>query len=132
MTTLLDANVLVALTVGDHVHHRAAERWLAAHDSGFATCPMTQGSLVRLLLRQGQAVAAAKTLLGTVAADPRHEFWPDSLSFSGVNLAGVAGHRQVTDAYLANLARSHNGRLATFDRGLAGLHGDVTDLLSPE
>ncbi|GFG85164.1 PIN domain-containing protein [Mycolicibacter algericus] len=64
--------------------------------------------------------------------DPRHEFWPDSLSFADVTLTGVIGHRQVTDAYLAQLARAHNGRLATFDRGLAELHSDVAELLSTE
>lgn len=129
MTTLLDANVLVALLVDDHVHHRPAERWLSASSSGFATCPLTQGSLVRLLLRQGQTAGTARELVGAVARDPRHEFWPDSLSFADVTLAGVIGHRQVTDAYLAQLARAHNGRLATFDRGLAQLHNDVADLV---
>jgi predicted nucleic acid-binding protein len=42
---------------------------------------------------------------------------------------GVIGHRQVTDAYLAQLARQHNARLATFDAGLAALHSDVADLI---
>jgi toxin-antitoxin system PIN domain toxin len=129
LTTLLDANVLVALLVDDHVHHRPAERWLSATSSGFATCPMTQGSLVRLLLRQGQTAATATEFVGAVSRDPRHEFWPDSLSFTDVTLTGVIGHRQVTDAYLADLARAHNGRLATFDQGLAQLHRDVADLL---
>jgi predicted nucleic acid-binding protein len=41
----------------------------------------------------------------------------------------VIGHRQVTDAYLAHLARSRTGRLATFDRGLAEMRDDVTDLV---
>jgi hypothetical protein len=35
------------------------------------------------------------------------------------------GHRQVTDAYLAALARQQGGRLVTFDAGLAVLHPDV-------
>ena len=35
------------------------------------------------------------------------------------------GHRQVTDAYLAALARHHRGKLASFDRGLVALHTDV-------
>ena len=39
--------------------------------------------------------------------------------------------RQVTDSYLAALARHRNGRLATFDRGLAALHADVADLIEP-
>jgi hypothetical protein len=35
------------------------------------------------------------------------------------------GHRQVTDAYLAALARHHGGRPVTFDKGLVALHPDV-------
>jgi uncharacterized protein len=129
MTTLLDANVLIALLVADHVHHDAAEVWLGESDEAIATCPITQGSLVRLLLREGHAAATAQSVLGELAMDPRHEFWPDSVSFAEVRMDGVVGHRQVTDAYLAELARTRRARLATFDQGLAALHQDVTDLL---
>jgi len=41
----------------------------------------------------------------------------------------IHGQRQVTDAYLAALARVRSGRLATFDRGLAALHADVAFLV---
>ena len=34
------------------------------------------------------------------------------------------------DAYLAALARSHGGRLATFDKGMAALHADVVELVA--
>ncbi|MDT5196157.1 MAG: uncharacterized protein QOH20_2911, partial [Mycobacterium sp.] len=37
--------------------------------------------------------------------------------------------RQVTDAYLAQLARSRGGQLVTLDSGLAHLHGDVAVLV---
>lgn len=129
MTTLLDANVLVALVVSDHIHHDAAEHWHSSTDAAFATCPITQGSLVRLLVKEGQTARAAKEIISAIASDPRHEFWPDSISFGDVELAGVVGHRQVTDAYLAQLARTHDGQLATFDQGLAQLHGDVAELV---
>lgn len=129
MTVLLDANVLIALLVPEHVHHDAAEAWLVGMSDRFATCPITEGSLVRLVIREGQSAETAKTLVTGVAAHPRHEFWPDSLSYGDVRLTGVVGHRQVTDAYLAQLARSHSGRLATFDQGLAKLHGDVAELV---
>ena len=33
----------------------------------------------------------------------------------------VAGHRQVTDAYLVGLAKDNRGKVATFDRGLLSL-----------
>jgi uncharacterized protein len=129
VTVLLDANVLIALLVSDHVHHDAAEKWFASHDQSFATCPITEGSLVRLLLREGQSALTAQALVTALADNERHEFWPDMLPYKAVPMNGVIGHRQVTDAYLAQLARSRQGRLATFDTGLAHLHHDVADLV---
>lgn len=129
MTFLLDANVLIALLVADHVHHDAAESWLAGGAERFATCPITQGSLVRLIIREGQPAQAAAALVAAVSADPRHDFWPDDVGYGAVVMTGVIGHRQVADAYLAQLARSRHGRLATFDQGLAALHRDVAELI---
>lgn len=45
-------------------------------------------------------------------------------------MTGVIGHRQVTDAYLAGLARARKGSLATFDRGRVAVHHDVALLVS--
>ncbi|WP_433829576.1 TA system VapC family ribonuclease toxin [Actinoplanes sp. CA-015351] len=129
MTVLLDANVLIALLVDDHVHHHAAQTWFASSSEVIATCPITQGSLVRLLLREGQPAQTAKTLISALMVLPRHEFWADDAPFDAVLMDGVIGHRQVTDAYLAHLARVRQGRLATFDHGLAKLHSDVADLV---
>jgi toxin-antitoxin system PIN domain toxin len=127
VTALLDANVLIALIVVDHVHHQAAERWLASWAGTFATCPITQGSLVRLLVREGLSIASAVDTLRALEDDSRHEFWADDLPFTEVLVHGVLGHRQVTDAYLAQLARRRQGRLVTFDQALAALHRDVAD-----
>ena len=44
-------------------------------------------------------------------------------------LKGVVGHRQVTDAYLAQHARRRNSKIATFDEGMAALHPDVAELI---
>ena len=129
MTALLDANVLIALVVTDHVHHDAAAEWLAAFDAEFATCPITQGGLVRFLVRAGQSAAAARDIVSAIEKANRHEFWPDSVSFADVAVGGVIGHRQVTDAYLAQLARFRKGQLATLDSGLAHLHNDVAVLI---
>jgi uncharacterized protein len=129
VTVLLDVNVLIALLVDDHVHHLSAETWFSGLADSFATCPITQGSLIRLLVRGGQTAVAAGSVLRGVAANPRHEFWPDDVPYTDVPTAGIIGHRQVTDAYLAQLARAHAGRLATFDQALAKLHGDVADLV---
>lgn len=129
MTVLLDSNVLIALVVAEHVHHEAASEWLASSADGFATCPITQGSLLRFLLRSGYPTAAAYEVLGAVEDSGRHEFWSDTVSFSAVRLTGVIGHRQVTEAYLAQLARHHAGALATLDAGLSQLHHDVAVLV---
>jgi uncharacterized protein len=127
---LLDANVLIALVVGDHVHHDHAEAWFTTVGTGFATCPITQGSLMRLLIREGQTAESARSVLQGITSDPRHEFWPDNASYHDIPVTGIIGHRQVTDAYLAHLARSCSARLATFDQALAKLHADVADLIA--
>ena len=129
MTVLLDANALIALLVADHVHHEAAEAWISDRAESLATCPITQGSLVRLLIRQGQSAATSVAVLTALTADARHEFWPDDFSYADVRMTGVIGHRQVTDAYLAQLARNREARLATFDEGLAALHKDIAELI---
>ncbi|HEU0169185.1 MAG TPA: TA system VapC family ribonuclease toxin [Chloroflexota bacterium] len=129
MTTLLDSNVLIALVVIQHVHHGSAERWLSSLEGPFATCPSTQGSLLRLLVREGIVMAAAVDALGAFIQDRRHEFWADDLPYTVVQARGIVGHRQVTDAYLAQLARQRRGRLATLDRGLAAVHADVAEVI---
>lgn len=126
---LLDANVLIALVVEEHVHHPQAEAWFVASRTSFATCPITQGSLMRLLIREGQSAETARSVLQEIASSPQHEFWPDNASYHDIPVAGIIGHRQVTDAYLAHLARSYSARLATFDQALAKLHADVADLI---
>ena len=105
-TILLDANVLIALVVDEHVHHVHAETWFAASETNFATCPITQGSLMRLLIREGQTAESARAVLQEVSSSARHEFWSDNASYCDIPVAGIIGHRQVTDAYLAHLARS--------------------------
>jgi toxin-antitoxin system PIN domain toxin len=129
VTVLLDANVLIALLVDDHVHHVAAENWFVGTSGNFATCPITQGSLMRLLIREGQSAATAQAVLNGVTGDVRHEFWPDDVGYADVPIQGIIGHRQVTDAYLARLARARGFRLATLDRAIAKLHNDVADLI---
>ena len=125
----LDANVLIALLVEDHVHHGAAEDWFVGMSGNFATCPITQGSLMRLLIREGQPGQCGTGDLTASTADPRHEFWPDDVPYTAVPAQGIIGHRQVTDAYLAQLARAHGSRLATFDQAMAKLHHDVAELV---
>ena len=123
---LLDGNALYALIDEAHLHHAAAQQWFVGLDGRFATCPITQGTLLRLAMRLGgQKLEQALAVLQAVTGHARHCFWPDALAYHQIRWHGVLGHRQVTDAYLAALARDHGGKLATFDKGLVVLHPDV-------
>ena len=126
---LADGNVLIALTVPDHVHHRQAQGWLEGHGERLATCPITQGTLLRFLLRNGMGALDALDALDGIVSLPQHTFWPEEIGYTPRVLAGAIGHRQVTDSYLAALAAHFGGSLVTLDRGLAALHPDTTVLI---
>ena len=132
MTTyLLDADVLIALTVEEHEHHARVLAWLR-DVARVAVCPVVEGSLIRFLLRIGESAAVGTEVVRQLRANPRCEFWPDSLSYADADLSGVHGHRQVTDSYLVALAASRSdARLATLDRALAQLRPDTAVLVRP-
>lgn len=70
---------------------------------------------------------AAWNTLRQVSAHPNHEFWNDGLDYQEVPHKMLQGAKQVTDAWLAALARKRKARLATFDAALHALHSDVTE-----
>jgi toxin-antitoxin system PIN domain toxin len=137
---LLDVNLLVALFDADHVHHEIAHAWFAdTRPGGWASCPMTENGLVRVLTnpKYGSPISAVPAVLERVrafTASGHHEFWTDLVSLSDAALfepARVRGHRQITDVYLLGLAHVNGGRLATFDRAipLAAVIGATPDTL---
>jgi hypothetical protein len=95
--------------VEDHVHHGAAENWCTGPGEDFATCPIRQGSLVRLLIGEGQPATAARAILSAAASDARHEFWPMTSSTPACLPRESPGAAKVTDACLAQLARRPRG-----------------------
>ena len=129
MSVLLDGNVLIALTVAEHVHHDVVVDWFSGRTDSLVTTPMTQGTLLRFLIRAGADANTALQVLTGIAQHEKHEFWPDDAPFTDGTLRGVVGHRQVTDAYLADRARANGGQLATLDRGIAAVHPDVAVLI---
>ena len=134
MTWLLDGNVLVALRLDSHVHHDRVHRWFATLKHGrFATCVLTQGTLLRVHMRTAKDTSAASAwqALKEMTAHPKHKWWDDAVSFLDVPHRHLQGSAQVTDAWLAELARRRHGRLATLDSALATLHRDVAVLLPP-
>ena len=124
---LLDANVLIALATPQHSLNARAAQWFRK-GYRFATCPITQGALYRFHLRAGSDATpeSAKLLLESISALPRHEFWPDDVSYLDLPPAGILGHKQVTDAYLVLLARRNGGTLITMDQALAAVHAGAT------
>jgi hypothetical protein len=129
---LLDGNVLVALCLDTHVHHDRVHRWFGTLGRDrFATCVLTEGTLLRVHMRTAadSTAAAAWEALASVAAHPGHHRWDDSLPFLDVPHRNLQRSAQVTDAWLAQVARRRRGRLATLDAGLVALHRDVAVLI---
>lgn len=124
MIALLDVNVLVALFDPEHLHHEAAHAWFGRNRAArWATCPLTENALVRVLSNASYpgrrtTVEDAAARLRTFCADRLHVFWPDSVSVRDpgrFRWNHVQGHRQLTDVYLLALSVANQGRLATFD-----------------
>ncbi|MFZ9937918.1 MAG: TA system VapC family ribonuclease toxin [Luteolibacter sp.] len=130
MTYLLDGNVLVALALRDHPHRGRCLRWFGGIRS-FATCPVTEGTLLRvhMQLAEDKSPAAAWRTLDAYRQHPKHVFWPENFSYTEIDPTRLTGHRQVTDAWLADLARRSGGKLATLDEALSALWPDSTLLI---
>ena len=129
MAALLDVNALIALVDSDHVGHQAIRKWFTAnHKLGWATCPLTENGMIRVLSQKaypsGQRTPAEviQVLNGlkTAFADTHH-FWPDKISLADDSVFDgflIPGARQVTDVYLLGLAAQQKGVFVSFDRGL--------------
>ena len=126
MTFLLDVNVLIALVDPAHVQHDAAHEWFAVHQQSWATCPLTENGLLRIV---GHArypnspgtPSAVAPLMAGLRALPGHVFWPDDISLQDnerFDLSRLLSSGQVMDSYLLALACAHGGQLASFDRRL--------------
>lgn len=129
MTTyLLDVNVLIALIDPAHVQHELAHEWFSrVGKRGFATCPITENGIVRIVGHPkypnspGPPSSVVQALV-TLRALPGHHFWPDTISIaddSQLDATRLSSHSRVTDSYLLALARAHGGRLASMDHRLA-------------
>jgi len=122
---LLDVNVLIALIDPTHVQHDRAHEWFAAAGRhSWATCPMTENGVLRIVGNSRypnspgspSAVAEVMEILCGLGG---HEFWPDEVSIfdkSRFDTNRILDSAQITDSYLLGLARAHGGELATFDR----------------
>lgn len=127
MRALLDVNVLIALIDQDHASHPHAMSWFRDHaKSGWASCPITQNSCLRIMSHPSYpnalVVRAVMARLAEAAASTLHEFWADDVSLLEPRVADfsrIQGPRQLTDIYLLALAAKHGGRFVTFDSSVA-------------
>ena len=67
-------------------------RWWTGRQDQSATCPITQGARLRLLIREGLASSEAGRVLSMLTEHRRHLFWPDAIDFGAVDLSLVRGH----------------------------------------
>ncbi len=118
MTWLLDGNVLVALAMDSHVFHERVCRWFDALSEPFATCAITEGTLLRIHMKMAKdsSAAAARAVLETIHAMPDHQFWEEGFSYREVALENLTGPAQVTDAWLAKLARRKGAKHVFLNR----------------
>jgi uncharacterized protein len=128
MRALLDVNVVISLLDPDHAFHERAHEWWADQAKlGWASCPITENGVVRIMSNPGYSkkirFAPGELILRlqTFTLRTNHEFWPDSLSLRDDKIfigERIHSSRQLTDFYLLALAAKHGGMLATFDKGI--------------
>jgi toxin-antitoxin system PIN domain toxin len=126
--SILDINVVIALLDQDHALHERAHAWWAAHaKAGWASCPITENGIVRIMSHPAYSSNTQFTAselvarLRTFVEQTNHEFWPDDVSIrdaTAIVADRIHGGRQLTDLYLLALAVQHRGRLATFDQSI--------------
>ncbi|TCL94159.1 hypothetical protein C8J38_102589 [Rhizobium sp. PP-WC-2G-219] len=127
MIFLLDVNLLIALADEKHVHHDRVNGWFRTDAlDGWATCPITENGLIRILSNSAYSnavrhCAEAQAALSSLRMRGHHHFWADDISLTDhavFDLQGLSS-KDSTDTYLLGLARSRGGKLATFDRRLS-------------
>jgi len=86
MRHLLDINVLIALLDPDHAFHPCAHAWWGGQRRAWASCPLTENGLLRIMASANYSKATRFTVLdiagrlSTFADNSDHAFWPDMLS----------------------------------------------------
>lgn len=127
-----------------HVHHDAAHKWLGTvGKESWATCPITENGLVRVLSNPSYptvsaSVADVSERPRVFCSEPGHVFWSDGVSLrdeTRFDLSRLRGQQQITDLYLAALAARQGGKLATFDAALPchariGGSNDLVEVIS--
>jgi len=131
LISLPDVNVLLALVWSCHPHHEVAHEWFGREAaSGWATCLFTQTAFLRLSLNpQVVHVAidcpAAVRLISGLVDHRTHHFVDAAPALVGTSfqelVSKIVGYRQVSDATLLYIARSHGLKLVTSDQTVTAI-----------
>lgn len=124
MTFLLDVSLLIALLDENHVHHEMAFHWFERQGNNrWATCPITENGLLRILTAPGYPIPLGPAswvfeIFREFCSRGDHDFWADDFSLLEVASTGSLPSAHLTDLYLLGLAIRKGGKLATLDRRL--------------
>ncbi len=130
--SLLDLNVLIALTDPEHQQHQKVRNWFTSSGrENWAVCPLTETGFLRVTtnpaFRPGpRTLEQAIAILQAIKGHPGYWFCPIDESWVILTArfaARIRGYQQVTDAYLLGLAIRENRELVTFDKGFQYLAG---------
>ena len=85
MRALFDVNLLIAVIDGGHEIIVKAHEWRSANISdGWATCPLFENGMVRVMSQSGYKTPISTTFAVDLLAEQinktDHVFWPDDLS----------------------------------------------------
>ena len=124
---LPDGNILIAFKHLNHADHAKAKAFFSKHPK-VATCPITELNLVRGLMQLGYTGKEADALLADLIA--KHRARLVSADISAEKIKGLCqGHRETTDAYLAELARAHDLTVGTVDKPFAKKFPDIVEVI---
>jgi predicted nucleic acid-binding protein len=133
---LLDGNLLVAYHDAEHIHSIEVLAWVFAHEADpLFLCSVTEGTLLRVLMapwgHTRSSASKAWDILRGFRSRPNVRFLDAGFSYLNVQIEGLTGYKEITDAWLVTLARRQGCRLATLDKGLVARHPDITELIKP-
>ena len=137
----LDANVLIALLWGRHVHFETARSWIErSSDEEFYFCRFAELSVLRLLTTERimgsdtRTMAEAWNSWDQLLAETLNEFLPEPQTleqeFRSRSRLSSRSPKVWADAYLLAFATAAGLRLVTFDRAFSLRGGDVLVLQS--
>ena len=123
LRALYDVNMLIALFDPLHARHTTAHVWHSANGQhGWASCPLTQNGLIRIMAQpryaSPQPLASMLHVVRELSGDAAHTFWPDDVSLAAVGILApqfALTSGMLIDVYLRALAIKHEGRLVTLD-----------------